>query len=154
MRSLLLLLLLLMPAWARKVPSDRPTDMERGQELYARHCQACHGPTNHGDGPAAAALVQPVPDLAGAIDAVERQARKPTEATPQPTGMISRVDEEVVTAVLEGHGTMPAYADTLSRSDARRVVFYQAFAHVPDPPKDETDENDEKSQEVDAEADD
>jgi high-affinity iron transporter len=31
-------------------------DLEEGAKLYAQSCASCHGPTGHGDGPAAAAL--------------------------------------------------------------------------------------------------
>ncbi len=34
-----------------------------GAELYARFCEACHGPQGYGDGPVAAALAVAVPDL-------------------------------------------------------------------------------------------
>lgn len=45
------LALLLAPA-ARGQHAD-PAPPERGAELYARHCAACHGETGRGDGPAA-----------------------------------------------------------------------------------------------------
>ena len=34
-----------------------------GQSTYTAKCQACHGPAGKGDGPAAAALPKPPPDL-------------------------------------------------------------------------------------------
>lgn len=34
-----------------------------GKTLYLDYCTACHGPTAHGDGPAAEGLDRPVPDL-------------------------------------------------------------------------------------------
>ena len=34
-----------------------------GAELYARFCEACHGPQGYGDGPVAKALAVAVPDL-------------------------------------------------------------------------------------------
>lgn len=39
-----------------------PLDLS-GQELFGRYCAACHGATAHGDGPVAATLNKPVPDL-------------------------------------------------------------------------------------------
>lgn len=33
--------------------------LARGSELFARHCQDCHGPGGHGDGPAAKGLPTP-----------------------------------------------------------------------------------------------
>lgn len=35
----------------------------RGEDLYARHCQSCHGPDGHGDGPEAGGQVVPPADL-------------------------------------------------------------------------------------------
>jgi len=41
-----------------------PPDSEPGGRLlYLRHCAACHGETARGDGPVAASLVKPPPDL-------------------------------------------------------------------------------------------
>lgn len=34
-----------------------------GQENFVRYCAACHGSDGHGDGPVAAAMAKPVPDL-------------------------------------------------------------------------------------------
>jgi len=34
-----------------------------GEELYMRHCAACHGEQGKGDGPVASAIARPVPDL-------------------------------------------------------------------------------------------
>ena len=42
-------------------------DLARGQQLFARHCAACHGPTGEGDGPGAAALL-PAPSNLAAHD--------------------------------------------------------------------------------------
>lgn len=52
-------LLLLAPitlAAASLYAQDYPPDPARGKEVYARHCQSCHGDRGHGDGPAAASL--------------------------------------------------------------------------------------------------
>jgi high-affinity iron transporter len=38
-----------------RAPSGTP-DIDRGSRIFAESCAACHGPTGHGDGPAAAAL--------------------------------------------------------------------------------------------------
>lgn len=71
--------------WTGKVPTDR----ERGQELYDRHCTACHGVRAKGDGPLAAALTTAVPDLSTGLDA-------------------SRM-EDMVRMVLRGKGVMPSF---------------------------------------------
>lgn len=81
-------------------PGRRPTDAERGEELYGRHCVQCHGPSVRGDGPATAAFVHPVPDLVGKI----------------------KVDEPTITAVHLGKGTMPSFEVTFDRADAKRVL--------------------------------
>jgi putative copper resistance protein D len=39
------------------------TSIAEGQALFAAHCAACHGPRGAGDGPAAAGLTPPPPDL-------------------------------------------------------------------------------------------
>ncbi len=38
---------------------------DRGAEVFATYCAVCHGPDGKGNGPAAAALVPPPPDLTG-----------------------------------------------------------------------------------------
>jgi mono/diheme cytochrome c family protein len=40
-------------------------DMERGAELFAAHCAACHGAEARGDGPMAEILAVAPPDLTG-----------------------------------------------------------------------------------------
>jgi mono/diheme cytochrome c family protein len=80
----------------------RPSDAERGRELWERHCQACHGEHARGDGPAAADLVVPVPSAAGVV-------------TQDRIG-------ELVDVVLWGRGAMPGYEATFDKYDARRVL--------------------------------
>ena len=46
----------------KKVPV-RPTTMVDGEQLYRSHCATCHGRAGKGNGPAAAALKTPPPDL-------------------------------------------------------------------------------------------
>jgi mono/diheme cytochrome c family protein len=97
----------------------KPTDAERGKELYERHCTACHGATAAGDGPAASALVVPVPDLRGLVDA-----------------SAPRID-----VVRLGRGTMPAFEASFDAEDAKRVLQYMAnqketAAEVPAEPAD------------------
>jgi mono/diheme cytochrome c family protein len=57
--SLAGLLLLLAPitlAASSLYAQDYPPDPARGKEVYARHCQSCHGDKGRGDGPTAASL--------------------------------------------------------------------------------------------------
>lgn len=107
MHRLFLLLLVAWPAAAGQ-PTKRPSDAERGEALWARHCAACHGPTNAGDGPATASLVVPVPDLRGKVKA----------------------DDETLRLVLRGKGVMPGFETAFDKADARRVVQYQATVHA------------------------
>lgn len=46
----------------KEVPCS-PTSAESGEDMYKQYCAACHGQNGKGDGPAAAALKGPVPDL-------------------------------------------------------------------------------------------
>lgn len=85
-------------------PKYRPSDMERGEELYRRHCVQCHGIRNRGDGPVAAVLVQPVPNLEGKV----------------------KTEGPMVDIVLYGRGLMPGYEATFHKQDAVRVLKYQA----------------------------
>jgi mono/diheme cytochrome c family protein len=45
-------------------PGDTP-GTDRGAQVFAAYCAVCHGPAGKGDGPAAAALFPPPPDLTG-----------------------------------------------------------------------------------------
>lgn len=100
-----------------EVPTQRPSDEERGQTLWERHCWQCHGETNEGDGPATADLVVEVPSLIGALT----------------------VDEETARSILRGKGTMPGFEESFDLQDARRVLNYQVSLIAgaqPAPPKD------------------
>lgn len=96
---------------AREVKTERPTDEERGRELYDRHCESCHGAWAKGRGPATQALVHEVPDLEGKIE----------------------VDDALIQLVLRGKGAMPAYEQTFDRFDAKRVLDHMARLRKPDP---------------------
>ncbi len=74
-------------------PNKIPTKDERGQTLYDRHCVACHGPLAKGDGPLAASLVTPVPDLS--------------------KGFGGKPRDELVRIVMKGRGTMPGFEQSL-----------------------------------------
>lgn len=81
-------------------PTKRPSDQERGEFLYRRHCMVCHGPANDGQGPLAAQLVAPIPSLIGTVE---------------PTDDMAKV-------VLKGRGAMPGYEATFDKPDAIRVL--------------------------------
>ncbi|MEQ1564827.1 MAG: cytochrome c [Myxococcota bacterium] len=106
-----LLVLLLVPVANADDSKKRPTDEQRGKELYDRHCVACHGAEAKGDGPATASLVFPVPDLAGQV----------------------KTDKAAVDLVVYGRGPMPAYEASFDAEDARRVLKYMATAHQAEP---------------------
>jgi mono/diheme cytochrome c family protein len=104
-------------AWA--ADPKRPTDEQRGKELYERHCVACHGASAAGDGPATASLVVKVPDLQGAV----------------------KTDKESIELVRFGKGAMPAFEASFDNEDARRVLLHMSKVHeggskpaAPEPP--------------------
>lgn len=86
------------------VPTRRPRDREIGRTLWRQSCSQCHGAEGHGDGPAAAALPQGVPTLAGRL----------TEANL----------DAMTDLVLQGRGRMPAYSETIERGDVKRTLRY------------------------------
>lgn len=95
-----MLLLLLMAAQ----PGKRPADHVKGRQVYDRSCWQCHGDTMAGDGPAAAALIDGVPDLRDVLDYSERDA--------------------LIESILDGQGDMPAFKAEFDKNDARRVLIY------------------------------
>ena len=126
--GMLLGLLVTVSAMAREWPTKAPPEAERGKELYIRHCAACHGTRGAGDGPAAAALVQKVPDF--------------TE------GFGKRAQDELVKVVLYGKGVMPGFETAFPKEDADRVVKFMAKLGrsgeeaKPEPPEEASQEDD------------
>jgi mono/diheme cytochrome c family protein len=120
---LLLGVLALVPAAVDAAqPTKRPTDEDRGRELYERHCNACHGPDARGKGPATEALVAEVPNLKGKV----------------------RADKPTIAIVQDGKGSMPAYEPTFDVEDTKRVLQWMAMLPYeapapasPAPPKQE-----------------
>ncbi len=102
----LLLALMATSAFADQ-PTERLSDAARGEELWERHCSACHGPSNRGDGPATEALVVDVPDLRGKV----------------------KVDDATLKLVLRGNGGMPGYETSFDKADARRVLKHMLKVH-------------------------
>ena len=43
-------------AYGIQIAPKRPPDLARAAQLYQAHCSGCHGPTGHGDGPAATGM--------------------------------------------------------------------------------------------------
>jgi mono/diheme cytochrome c family protein len=83
-------------------PTRKPSDADRGRDLYQRHCFACHGAGARGDGPASRALVHPPGDLQGKVEA----------------------DAATIQVVLKGKGAMPSYDQTLTSEDAKRTLLH------------------------------
>lgn len=120
-------------AVAADSPGRRPSDSERGEELYTRHCVACHGAKAKGDGPMAAGLVAPMPDLQGAVG--------------------GKALDDHIRVVMRGRGPMPAYEQVFDRDDAKRVVNWMANVHQRKPPKKkEAEAAEDEEEEVDLEA--
>lgn len=106
------------------MPGTRPSDRERGRELWLRSCWQCHGEEGKGDGPAAAGLAAGVPTLVGKV---------PPEAF-----------DRLVTLVLDGRGPMPAYREDIDKHDARRI-----FVYLQDATQGRTKAGDEKDKDKD-----
>ena len=85
-------------------PTKRPTDAQRGKELYDRHCVQCHGSSNLGDGPATTALVHEVPNLQGQ----------------------TATDDAAVKIVVRGKNAMPGFETSFDSADATRVLRHMA----------------------------
>ncbi len=87
-----------------------PEMIERGKNLYAQNCTACHGEKGEGDGPLASTLPVPPTDLTYPVRA----------AGPKPEDTF-----RVLTVGLEG-SPMPAFA-YLSEEDRWALVSYIAY---------------------------
>ena len=87
-------------------------DPAKGKEKYNQICASCHGPTGHGDGPAAAALDPKPRNL----------------SDPKYVSTIS--DEQIFKTVKEGGAAvgksplMPAWGSVLSDNDIWNVIAY------------------------------
>ena len=83
-----------------------PQSVAAGEALYRQHCLACHGPSGHGDGPAAAGLSPPPADL--------------------PVHVPLHGDRQLFVWVSNGlPGTaMPAFRDKLTAEERWRLLNY------------------------------
>jgi len=50
-------------AWGQELPSPPVQPSYSGSDLFKTYCAACHGTSAHGDGPLAANMKKPPPDL-------------------------------------------------------------------------------------------
>ncbi len=111
-----------------KQPSKRPADDVRGETLYQRSCWMCHGEQAAGDGPAAASLPGGVPDLRGQL---------PQERW-----------DEVLDRIMNGTGSMPAFAEEMNRRDARRILVYlEKLEEEPEEPEEAEEAEGDEPQE-------
>ncbi len=96
-------------------PTKRSSDIDWGGDLFNKHCWQCHGRQAEGDGPATEALTVDVPSLRGISD-------------PDTRG-------DLVATARKGAGPMPAYHESISRQDMRRVFLYIESLDDPEPKK-------------------
>ncbi len=82
------------------------TSLQRGQVLYAAHCQLCHGSRGHGDGPLAHYFTKPAP-------------RNLTD--PEVTG---QADGPLYLTIIQGFGEMPPLAENVTPREAWDIVNY------------------------------
>lgn len=83
----------------KEVPCT-PTSAESGEDTYKHYCAACHGQNGKGDGPAAAALKDPVPDLTTLTQA---------NGGKFPTAKVQAVLRMGTAAAAHGSPTMPVW---------------------------------------------
>jgi mono/diheme cytochrome c family protein len=84
-----------------------------GSQGYSQRCALCHGPTGHGDGPAAASL-NPKP-------------RNHTDGS----YMNGRTDEQLLEVIRNGKGAMPAWKSVLSEEEIEAVLKHVRSLAVP-----------------------
>lgn len=97
------------------VPAS-PPDTAHAAPLYAQQCAACHGPTGHGDGPAAASLNPPPIAFTDA----DRAARR------SPLALYEVISQGVA-------GTAMTSFSTLSEADRWALAFYVgSLAYAPE----------------------
>lgn len=108
--------------WSIALAEPRPTDEERGLELYERHCIQCHGATAAGDGVAATALITAVPDLQSRLE-------KPPNT-------------KHIQLILNGKGSMPAFELSFDKHDAKRILKHMEYiTHPPETTPEEADDD-------------
>lgn len=95
--------------------SDLPANAPLGQQVYARHCQVCHGPDGRGNGPAAPSLVPRPRDFTAG------QFKYKSTAAGQPPS-----DADLRRTVLEGlnASAMPYWKDLLDDAEIDAVMQY------------------------------
>lgn len=104
----------LVAAVALAAPAEAAQDVERGEEIYRRWCQECHGAEGDGDGPAADRMLPRPRDFTEA-----RYQVRTTASGQLPT------DEDLHRVIRDGlpGTTMPGWPG-LDRSDREDVIAY------------------------------
>lgn len=85
-------------------PTKRPSDSDRGGQLYMQNCWMCHGKKGQGNGPAASAFKTESPPLAKMFSAAER--------------------DQMIRVIMDGKHEMPAFNSIMDRADARRILMW------------------------------
>lgn len=95
--------------------ADLPADASLGQQVYAKHCQVCHGPDGRGNGPAAPSLIPHPRDFTAG------QFKYKTTAPGQPPS-----DDDLRQTIRDGltASAMPYWKDLLSDQEIDAVVQY------------------------------
>jgi len=85
-------------------------EIETGRELYLSRCASCHGPLALGDGPMAAMLIIPVPDLTG--------LRARNDGVFPRVEVVRTIDGRAPLAGHGGGGPMPVFGPILGGGSA------------------------------------
>lgn len=120
------------PSSSKKKKNARPTDAERGHELYERHCVQCHGAKADGQGPMASALVSEIPNLRGVIS--------------------KQTLDKYVSVVQRGQNAMPGFELSFDQHDTRRVLR-ELIRRGQDVAEKPTEVDDTQAKPIDAEQD-
>ena len=98
-------LLLSTRAVAQKVEPS-PENISKGEAIYKKHCQMCHGATGMGDGPAG-----------------KRLNPKPYNFQDKEK-MAGQTDEHLFKDITKGDGPMPAFERKLKEDERWMVLHY------------------------------
>ncbi len=92
-------------AFAQKVERT-PENIGKGEAIYKKHCQMCHGATGLGDGPAG-----------------KRLKPKPYNFQDKEK-MSAQTDEHLFKDITKGEGPMPAFERKLKENERWMVLHY------------------------------
>lgn len=98
-------LLLSATSFAQKV-EPTPENIKKGQKIYKKHCELCHGATGMGDGPAG-----------------KRMNPKPYNFQDK-AKMAAQTDEHLFKDITKGEGPMPPFERKLKENERWMVLHY------------------------------